>query len=112
MQRQTTISIWSERLIEAGWLASLSLIPIYFNLMSARHFEPDKATTLRALVLMMAALGLIRVLEMMNLGGNPAAASSTANPQQSASGNPLAGCGRGCRVYRCWCQRCCMHWCS
>lgn len=77
MQRQTTLSIWCERLIEAGWLAALSLIPIYFNLLSARHFEPDKATTLRALVLLMAGLGIIRVLEMMNLGSSSGSSGSS-----------------------------------
>ena len=75
MQRQTVLSIWSERIIEGGWLLALSLIPIYFNLLSARHFEPDKATTLRAIVLVMAAAGLVRVLE--RLTNNPAPARST-----------------------------------
>lgn len=75
MQRQTVLSIWSERIIEGGWLLALSLIPIYFNLLSARHFEPDKATTLRAIVLIMAAAGLVRVLEQFT--NNPAPARST-----------------------------------
>jgi hypothetical protein len=39
------------------------LIPSYFNLLSSRHFEPDKATTLRAIVLFMAAAGIVLVLE-------------------------------------------------
>ncbi len=54
MQRQTTIAVWCERIIEGGWLLALMLIPSYFNLLSSRHFEPDKATTLRAIVLIMA----------------------------------------------------------
>ncbi len=74
MQRQTILSIWSERIIEGGWLLALSLIPIYFNLLSARHFEPDKATSLRAIVLVMAAAGLVRVLEQFT--NNPAPARS------------------------------------
>ncbi|MFL5805208.1 MAG: O-antigen ligase family protein, partial [Roseiflexaceae bacterium] len=64
MQRQTTIAAWCERIIEGGWLLALVLIPSYFNLLSSRHFEPDKATTLRAIVLIMAAAGVVRALEL------------------------------------------------
>lgn len=83
MQQQTTISLWCERIIEAGWLLALALIPIYFNLLSSRHFEPDKATTLRAIVLMMAAAALVRALESMNRPVSSAAAAavpSSSNP--------------------------------
>ena len=64
MQRQTTIALWCERIIEAGWLFALIFIPSYFNLLSSRHFEPDKATSLRAIVLIMIAAGIIRALEL------------------------------------------------
>jgi tetratricopeptide (TPR) repeat protein len=64
LQRQTTIAAWCERIIEGGWLLALLLIPSYFNLLSSRHFEPDKATTLRAIVIVMAAAALIRALEL------------------------------------------------
>lgn len=70
LQRQTTIAAWCERIIEGGWLLAVILIPTYFNLLSARHFEPDKATTLRAIVLIMAAAGIVRALEGM--GRQPA----------------------------------------
>lgn len=63
MQRQSTIAAWCERIIEGGWLLALVFIPSYFNLLSSRHFEPDKATSLRAIVLIMAAAGIIRALE-------------------------------------------------
>lgn len=87
MQRQTTLSIWCERVIEAGWLLALALIPIYFNLLSARHFEPDKATTLRGIVLIMVAAGLVRVLE--HFRSNPAPPGATAPPDAPPDGNPL-----------------------
>ncbi len=64
MQRQTTIALWCERIIEAGWLFALVFIPSYFNLLSSRHFEPDKATSLRAIVLIMVAAGIIRSLDL------------------------------------------------
>jgi tetratricopeptide (TPR) repeat protein len=63
LQRQSRLSIWCERLIEGGWLLAVVLIPSYFNLLSSRHFEPDKATTLRAIVLVMAAAALIRFVD-------------------------------------------------
>lgn len=63
MQRQSTVARWCERIVEGGWLLALVLIPSYFNLLSSRHFEPDKATTLRAIVLVMAAAALVRFLE-------------------------------------------------
>jgi tetratricopeptide (TPR) repeat protein len=68
LQRQTTIAIWCERIIEAGWLFALVFIPSYFNLLSSRHFEPDKATSLRAIVLIMVAAGIIRALELRSRG--------------------------------------------
>jgi tetratricopeptide (TPR) repeat protein len=64
LQRQTTIALWCERIIEAGWLFALVFIPSYFNLLSSRHFEPDKATSLRAIVLIMVAAGVIRALDL------------------------------------------------
>jgi tetratricopeptide (TPR) repeat protein len=73
MQRETTISRWCARIIEACWVLALTLVPIYFNLFTARHFEPDKATTLRSLVVIAATMGLIRAIESLN-------ARSTAPP--------------------------------
>ncbi|MCU0491107.1 MAG: O-antigen ligase family protein, partial [Chloroflexaceae bacterium] len=87
MRRETTLSIWCGRLMEAGWLLCIALIPLYFNLFSARHFEPDKATSLRAIVLLLAALGLIRALERANL--------SESRPLTEPTGNPLATWWRG-----------------
>lgn len=91
MQRQTTVSLWCERILEAGWLLALSLIPIYFNLLSARHFEPDKATTLRSIVLVMAAVALIRALEQLHLGGSSAGRPAMAQPESVTATNPLVG---------------------
>jgi hypothetical protein len=51
--------IWCRRLIEFGWLFTIILIPSYFNLLSSRHFEPDKAIVLRALVTIMASFAII-----------------------------------------------------
>ncbi|MBA3470648.1 MAG: O-antigen ligase family protein [Herpetosiphonaceae bacterium] len=61
--RETSISLWSRRVMEACWLLALLLIPIYFSLLSDRHFEPDKAVALRALVLVLGAAWIINLLE-------------------------------------------------
>jgi tetratricopeptide (TPR) repeat protein len=94
-QKQTTLSIWCERIIEAGWLLALTLIPIYFNLLSARHFEPDKATTLRSIVLIMAAFAIIRALELLSNNDNTASTSARAAPPPTTTvANPLASVGK------------------
>ncbi|HEX5690458.1 MAG TPA: hypothetical protein VFX76_10680, partial [Roseiflexaceae bacterium] len=82
MQRQTAIAAWCDRIIEGGWLLALVLIPSYFNLLSSRHFEPDKATSLRAIVLVMAGAGLVKVFEHWN--SRPANREQTAQTQEGA----------------------------
>ncbi|NOK57475.1 MAG: tetratricopeptide repeat protein [Chloroflexi bacterium AL-W] len=66
IQQQTAIARWCERIVEGGWLLAVVFIPSYFNLLSSRHFEPDKSTSLRAIVLVMAAAAIIRWLEGLN----------------------------------------------
>ena len=39
---QTKLSVFCDKLIEAGWLASAAVIPVFFNVYSSRVFEPDK----------------------------------------------------------------------
>jgi tetratricopeptide (TPR) repeat protein len=80
MTRQSPVGRWCERIIEAGWLLALTIVPIYFNLFSARHFEPDKAMVLRSLVLIMAAAGLIRGLDALNTRDNTAPAEGAPGP--------------------------------
>jgi tetratricopeptide (TPR) repeat protein len=89
------IGIWCDRVIEGGWLLALTLIPIYFNLLSARHFEPDKATSLRAIVLVMLGAWLIRGLDAISQQQAPnTAASGPSNPFKNwwrrISSTPLA----------------------
>ena len=60
---QTKLSIFCEKAIEASWLAALILVPVFFNIYSARTFEPDKLTLLRSLALVMVLAWLIKVAE-------------------------------------------------
>lgn len=69
----TTIGRWCERLAEACWLLALTIIPLYFNLYSARHFEPDKAIMLRSLALVAVAAVVIRALDQLAVRGEPQA---------------------------------------
>lgn len=60
---QTRLSVFCDRIIEAGWLAALVVVPLFFNVYSSRVFEPDKLTLLRSLVLLMALAWVIKTLE-------------------------------------------------
>jgi hypothetical protein len=97
VQRQSTIQRWCDYVIEAGWLLALSLIPIYFNLLSSRHFEPDKATTLRALVLVMLGAWLIRALD--GLGNRPQAPDVPITDAATVSANPFGGLWQRLRAF-------------
>jgi tetratricopeptide (TPR) repeat protein len=61
---QTKLSLFCEKVIEAGWLAVLILVPVFFNIYSARTFEPDKLTLMRSIALVMALAWLIKVAEV------------------------------------------------
>jgi hypothetical protein len=61
---QTKLSLLCEKIIEAGWLAVLILVPVFFNIYSARTFEPDKLTLMRSIALVMALAWLVKVAEV------------------------------------------------
>jgi tetratricopeptide (TPR) repeat protein len=52
-----------EALIEAGWLGALILTPLFFNVYSARVFEPDKLTLLRSIALVMIIAWLVKFVD-------------------------------------------------
>ncbi len=57
------LSVWCDRLIEAGWLAAIIVVPLFFNIYSSRVFEPDKLTTLRSIALVMAMAWVVKWIE-------------------------------------------------
>lgn len=59
----STLSVWCDRLIEAGWLAAIIVVPLFFNIYSSRVFEPDKLTTLRSIALFMTMVWLVKWIE-------------------------------------------------
>jgi hypothetical protein len=60
----TKLSRYAEAVLELGALAALILVPVFFNVYSARVFEPDKLTLLRSLALVLAVAWIVRQLEL------------------------------------------------
>ena len=60
---QTKLGVFCDKVIEAGWLAAVIVVPLFFNVYSDRVFEPDKLTLLRSIALVMAVAWVIKVLE-------------------------------------------------
>jgi tetratricopeptide (TPR) repeat protein/LysM repeat protein len=63
MTNSSRLSAMCDRIIEAGWLAAVVLVPLFFNIYSSRVFEPDKITLLRSIALLMVAAWAIRTIE-------------------------------------------------
>ncbi len=66
----TKLSVYCDKVIEAGWLLAVILVPLFFNVYSSRVFEPDKLTLLRSIVLVMIVAWLIKVLERVSWGSD------------------------------------------
>lgn len=60
---RTKLSVFCDKVIEAGWLAVIITTPLFFNVYSSRVFEPDKLTLLRSIALAMVAAWLVKLLE-------------------------------------------------
>ena len=65
---RTRLSIFCDKVIEAGWLAAIVIVPLFFNIHTNRVFEPDKLSLLRSVALVMAVAWLIRVIEDWRIG--------------------------------------------
>ena len=65
----TRLEALCEGVIEAGWLAALAVVPLFFNPYSQQSFEPNKVALLRIVVLTMTAAWLVKIA-----GGGRAAA--------------------------------------
>jgi tetratricopeptide (TPR) repeat protein/O-antigen ligase len=62
------LSVFCDKVIEAGWLIAVVVVPLFFNIYSHRVFEPDKLSLLRSIALVMAVAWLIKFAEE-RLGG-------------------------------------------
>jgi tetratricopeptide (TPR) repeat protein len=83
----TRLGKWCESVIEAGWLAALIIVPLFFNVYSARVFEPDKLSLLRSIALVMALAWLVKGIEHALLRSEPL----PAGPPQGTSRPSVPG---------------------
>lgn len=58
-QPHAWVARWSATIIEIGWLAAIFCVPSFFNLLSSRHFEPDKALLFRFIVVFLSTFVVI-----------------------------------------------------
>ena len=70
---RTKLSVFCSKIIEAGWLAAVVAVPLFFNIYSARTFEPDKITLLRSIVSIMILAWIVLIVEQGtgNAGDTP-----------------------------------------
>jgi len=54
------LTIFCDKVIEAGWLAALVIAPLFINFHSSVSFEPDKSTVVRSIALVMLAAFIIK----------------------------------------------------
>jgi len=59
----TKLSKYCDGIIEAGWLAAVIVVPVFFNVYSSRIFEPDKITLLRTIALVILAAWIVKLLD-------------------------------------------------
>ena len=50
-------------ILEAGWLAAVISVPLFFNIHSERVFEPDKVTILRSIAVLMLFAWVLRFID-------------------------------------------------
>ena len=60
---RTRLAMACNAVLEVGWLFALILTPLFFNVFSARSFEPDKIALLRSIALIMCVAWLIQWIE-------------------------------------------------
>jgi len=60
---KTKLGVFCDKLIEAGWLAAIVVVPLFFDVYSSRVFEPDKITILRSISLVMGAAWVVKTIE-------------------------------------------------
>ena len=91
---QTKLSVFCDRLMEAGWLMAAMLAPLYFDVYSNRVFEPDKIALVRSIATIMAATWIIKLVDTGMLSSRRAVSANGQPPlpiyQRITQNNPLA----------------------
>ncbi len=65
----TRLGLFSQRVIETGWLLAVVLVPLYFDVFTTRVFEPDKLTLLRSITLVMLLAQVVLLIENRRQAG-------------------------------------------
>jgi len=93
---RTKLSVFCDKVLEAGWLLALIIVPLFFNVYSSRVFEPDKLSILRSIALVMIVAWIIKVIDCSTWGHAPDVRRTEANKEtqetglwQRLSGTPL-----------------------
>jgi tetratricopeptide (TPR) repeat protein len=89
----TKLSVFCEKVIEAGWLTAIIVAPLFFNIYSSRVFEPDKLTLLRSIVLVMAVAWVVKVVEKglgREMGPESQAHDGGREPNAANKGNSMS----------------------
>ncbi|MGB9880277.1 MAG: hypothetical protein ACPLRM_05905, partial [Anaerolineae bacterium] len=60
---RTKLSVFCDKVLEAGWLLAVIIAPLFFNIYSSRVFEPDKLSLVRSIALVMIVAWLIKVMD-------------------------------------------------
>ncbi|MBI2862370.1 MAG: O-antigen ligase family protein, partial [Chloroflexi bacterium] len=81
------LALYCDRLMEATWLLILTTSPLYFDFLSSRIFEPDKATILRSLTIVLVLAWAIKAFEGERLRSGGRLPTSTT--KELAPPNPL-----------------------
>ncbi|MFN3308644.1 MAG: hypothetical protein ACK44E_05480 [Anaerolineales bacterium] len=59
----TKLTLYSNRMMEIGWIVALITTPLFFNVFSSRIFEPDKIALLRSISLLVLVSWIVKALE-------------------------------------------------
>jgi tetratricopeptide (TPR) repeat protein/O-antigen ligase len=84
---RTKLSMFCDKVLEAGWLLAVILAPLFFNVYSSRVFEPDKLSMVRSIALVMIVAWLIKVVDgsAWGLGPSDARKTNTSEEEQGPS---------------------------
>lgn len=80
---RTRLSLFCDKIIEAGGLMALVIVPLFFNIYSQRVFEPDKLSLLRSIALVMGVAWIVRLVEDWRSAREEPAANRPAEPAVS-----------------------------
>jgi len=86
----TSLSVLCDKVIEAGWMALVVVVPLFFNIYSHRSFEPDKIALMCSIALVMGLAWVITALDIRSWKPKANAQYLISNIQSLVSSTPLA----------------------